>query len=124
MLKRVPALAVAIMALAACSNAEADLDGDLDVGGTEPAYWTVQVQREAGKSLISILGEASFEGEAPVRSQGEDGAILLTSKTQQGDFVMTFTQKECFDGLAEPARPWTVTATWKGEILNGCAMPR
>jgi uncharacterized membrane protein len=124
MLKLVPALAAAIMALAACSNAEADLDGDLDVGGTEPAYWTVQVEREAGKSLISILGEASFEGEAPVRSRGEGGAILLTSKTQQGDFVMTFTQKECFDGLAEPARPWTVTVMWKGEILNGCAMPR
>lgn len=124
MLKRVPALAVAIMALAACSNAEADLDGNLDVGGTEPAYWTVQVERETGKSLISILGEASFEGEAPVKSRGEDGAILLTSKTQQGDFVMTFTQKECFDGLAEPARPWTVMAMWKGEILNGCATPR
>lgn len=124
MLKLIPALAIAVTALAACSNADADLDGDLDVGGTEPAYWTVQVERETGKSRISILGEASFEGEAPVRSPGEDGAILLTSKTPQGDFVMTFTQKECFDGLAEPARPWTVTAVWKGEVLNGCAMPR
>jgi uncharacterized membrane protein len=37
---------------------------------------------------------------------------------------MSVTQKECFDGLAETARPWSVTAMWKGEILNGCATPR
>ncbi len=117
-------LAFAVMALAACSNAEADLDGDLEISGSEPAYWAVQVEREANKSLISILGEASFEGEAPVKSRGEGGAFLLTSKTTQGDFLMTLTQKECFDGLAETARAWSVTATWKGEILNGCATPR
>lgn len=38
MLKRVSALALLAAILAACSNAEADLDGDLEVGGTEPAY--------------------------------------------------------------------------------------
>jgi len=123
MLKPVAVLAFSAIALAACSNAAADLDGNLEVGGTDPAYWTVQVERETGKSLISILGEASLEGGAPVRSQGEAGTFLLTSKTPQGDFVMTLTQKECFDGLAETARPWSVTATWKGEILNGCATP-
>jgi uncharacterized membrane protein len=123
MLKPVSVLTIAVLALAACSNAGADLDGDLEIGGTEPAYWTVQVERETDKSLISILGEPSLEGGAPVRSQGEAGAILLTSKTPQGDFVMTLTQKECFDGLADNARPWAVTATWKGEILNGCATP-
>ena len=124
MLKSVSALAFAVLALAACSNAESDLDGDLEVGGTDPAYWTVQVQRETNKALISMLGETSFEGEAPVKTRGEAGAFLLTSKTPQGDFPMTFTQKECFDGLAETPRPWTVTVTWKGEILNGCAYPR
>lgn len=124
MLKPVSVLALAAIALAACANPEADLDGDLEVGGTDPAYWAVQVERETGKSIISILGEAQFEGEAPVKSRGEQGAFLLTSKTPQGDFVMTFTQKECFDGLAETARPWTVTASWKGELLNGCAFPR
>lgn len=123
MLKSVSVLVFAVAALAACSNAAADLDGDLEIGGTDPAYWTVQVERDAGKSMISILGEPSLEGEAPVRSQGDAGAFLLTSKTPQGDFVMTFTQKECFDGLAENARPWSVIATWKGEILNGCATP-
>lgn len=123
MLKPVLVLTFVVLALTACSNAGADLDGNLEIGGTEPAYWTVQVERETNKSLISILGEPSLEGEAPVRSQGEAGAILLTSKTPQGDFVMTLTQKECFDGLAETARPWSVTATWKGEILNGCATP-
>jgi len=124
MFKRVSALALSVLILAACSNADADLDGDLEVGGTEPAYWTVQVDREANKATISILGEASFEGEAPVKSRGEGGAHLLTSKTPEGDFVMSFTQKECFDGLAENARPWSVTVTWKGEILSGCAFPR
>lgn len=124
MLKRVSALALLATILAACSNAEADLDGDLEVGGTEPAYWTVQVDREANKATISILGEASFEGEAPVKSRGEEGVLLLTSKTPAGDFVMSFTRKDCFDGLAESARPWSVSVTWKGEILNGCAFPR
>ncbi|MEY2759205.1 MAG: hypothetical protein RIR33_2983 [Pseudomonadota bacterium] len=124
MLKRVSALALLAAILAACSNAEADLDGDLEVGGTEPAYWTVQVDREANKATISILGEASFEGEAPVKSRGEEGVLLLTSKTPAGDFVMSFTRKDCFDGLAESARPWSVSVTWKGEILNGCAFPR
>lgn len=124
MLKPVAVLASSAIALAACSNAAADLDGNLEIGGTDPAYWTVQVDREAGKSLISILGAASLEGEAPVRSQGDTGVFVLTSKTPQGDFVMSVTQKECFDGLAETARPWSVTATWKGESLNGCATPR
>lgn len=123
MLKPFSVFAFAVIALAACSNPAGDLDGNLEIGGTDPAYWTVQVDRETGKSLISMLGAASLEGEAPVRSQGEAGAFLLTSKTPQGDFVMTFTQKECFDGLAETPRPWSVTATWKGEILNGCATP-
>jgi uncharacterized membrane protein len=122
MLKPVSVLALSVLALAACS-AEGDLAGDLEIGGTEPAYWTVQVQQEAGKSAISIVGEPSLEGELPVKTPGEGGAFLLTSKTPSGDFVMTFTHKECFDGLADVARPWTVTAEWKGEILSGCARP-
>lgn len=122
MLKPVSVLALSFLALAACS-AEGDLAGDLDIGGTEPAYWTVQVQHATGKSTISILGEPSFEGELPVKTKGEGGAIVLTSKSPNGDFAMSFTHKECFDGLAEVARPWTVTVTWKGEILNGCAHP-
>jgi len=122
MLKPVSVLAFSILALAACS-AEGDLAGDLDIGGTEPAYWTVQVQHATGKSTISILGEPSFEGELPVKTKGEGGAVVLTSKSPNGDFAMSFTHKECFDGLAEVARPWTVTVTWKGEILSGCAHP-
>ena len=122
MLKPASVLALAALALAACS-AEGDLAGDLEIGGTEPAYWTVQVQHATGKSTISILGEPSFEGELPVKTKGEGDAILLTSKLPDGDFVMSFTHKECFDGLAEVARPWTVTVTWNGEILNGCARP-
>ena len=122
MLKPVSVLAFSVLALAACS-AEGDLAGDLEIGGTEPAYWTVQVEHEAGKATISILGEPSFEGELPVKTKGEGSAFVLTSKTPNGDFAMTFTQKECFDGLAETARPWTVTVKWNGEILNGCARP-
>lgn len=122
MLKPVSALPLSVLALAACS-AEGDLAGDLEIGGTEPAYWTVQVQHATGKSTISILGEPSFEGELPVKTNGEGGAVILTSKSPNGDFAMSFTHKECFDGLADVARPWTVTVTWKGEILNGCARP-
>ncbi len=118
----IAALALVGLALSACS-AEGELDGNLDIGGTEPAYWTVEVNREEGKALISILGEASFEGALPTRSKGEGDTVLLTSTTPQGDFVMSLTHKECFDGLAEVGRPWSVTVTWNGEILTGCARP-
>lgn len=123
MIKPVALVALAVLGLSACS-AEGDLDGNLDVGGMDPASWTVEVNHQQGKSLISILGEPSFEGALPVKSKGEGGAIVLTSKTDQGDFAMTMTHKDCFDGLAEAARPWTVTVAWKGEILNGCATPK
>lgn len=123
MFKPVAMIALAALGLSACS-AEGDLNGDLEVGGTDPAYWTVEINHEQGKSLISILGEPSFEGALPVKSSGEGGAVILTSKTDQGDFAMSMTHKECFDGLAEAARPWAVTVTWKGEILNGCAIPK
>lgn len=123
MLKPVAILAFAALGLCACS-AEGDLVGNLDVGGMEPAYWTVQVDHATGKAIISVLGEPSVEGALPVKSAGEGGAVLLTSKTDQGDFVMSLTHKECFDGLAEAARPWAVSATWKGEILTGCAVPK
>lgn len=122
MLKPASVLALAALALAACS-AEGDLAGDLEIGGTEPAYWTVQVQHATGKSTISVLGEPSFEGELPVKTKGEGDAVILTSKSPNGDFAMSFTHKECFDGLADVARPWTVTVTWKGEVLTGCARP-
>ena len=123
MLKPAAIFALAAFSLCACS-AEGDLAGNLDVGGTDPAYWTVTVNHQEAKTVISILGEASLEGAVPVKSNGEGGAILLTSKTAQGDFVMSLTHKECFDGLSETARPWSVTVAWKGEILNGCAVPK
>ncbi len=123
MLKPVAMFAFAAFGLCACS-AEGDLDGNLDVGGTEPAYWTVQIDQQVGKVVISILGEPSLEGALPVKSKGEGGAVLLTSRTSDGDFVMNLTHKECFDGLAESVRPWAVTVNWKGEILNGCAVPK
>jgi uncharacterized membrane protein len=126
MLKSIHALAFAAAAigLAACSSPEADLDGDLEIGAADPFYWSVDIKRDTGKTIISIVGQPAFEGDLPVRTKGEGAAYLLTSKTPQGDFVMSLTQKECFDGLAEEARPWAVTATWQGEILEGCAQPR
>ena len=121
MLKSIIAVAAAAFTLTACSSPEAELDGDIDVGGMDPANWTVEVRRATGKSVISILGEPSFEGSLPVKSDGADGAVLMTSTTPKGDFVMNFTRAECFDGLSETARPWTVTVNWNGETLNGCA---
>jgi uncharacterized membrane protein len=123
MLKTAFILALGAFGLCACS-AEGDLGGDLEIGGTEPAYWTVEIDHAQAKTVISILGEPSLEGGLPVKSRGEGDGVLMTSKTDQGDFVMTFTHKECFDGLAETARPWAVTATWKGETLSGCAVPK
>lgn len=123
MFKSLCIVAFAAVGLAACTPADAELDGDIEVGAADP-YWTVEVLRDEGKTLISVVGDPSVEGELPVKTQGEKDVILLTSKTPQGDFVMNFTHKECFDGLAETARPWTVTVDWKGELLQGCARAR
>jgi uncharacterized membrane protein len=121
MLKSIAFAAVASFALVGCSSPDTELNGDIDVGGMDPANWTVEVRKATGKSIISILGEPSFEGGLPVKSNGANGAILMTSTTPKGEFVMNFTRAECFDGLAEEARPWTVTVNWNGETLNGCA---
>ena len=123
MLKAMSLIAVAAVGLAACSGPESQLDGDLNIGGTEPAFWGVEVRRAEGKSKISIVGEPAFEGQLPVKTRGAEGSFMMTSATSQGDFAMMFTPKECFDGLAESARPWTVSVEWKGEILQGCAEP-
>lgn len=105
---------------AACSPADAELDGDLEVNGMDPAFWGVKVVRAENKATIAVLGERDVVGEAPVKTKAEKSTIL-TSKTPEGDFVMTLTQGACEDGLGEREYHWSVSASWKGETLKGCA---
>ncbi len=123
MFKPLALVAFAAIGLAACSPVDAELDGDLEAGHADP-YWTVEVVRGENKTLISIVGEPALEGAAPLKTKGENGEVILTSATPEGDFAMKLTHTECFDGLAETARPWTVTVDWKGETLQGCARAR
>lgn len=121
MLKLACASAALIALLAACSPADAELDGDLEINGMEPAFWGVKIVRAQKITTIAVLGERDIAGELPVKSKGEKDATILTSKTPEGDFVMTLRQGPCEDGLGERAYNWSVVANWKGEKLSGCA---
>ena len=109
--------------LAACSPADAELDGDLEVNGMDPAFWGVKVSRATKSTSIAVLGERDIAGELPVKSKGAQSDVVLTSKTPDGDFIMTLRQEDCQDGLGEREYHWSVTASWKGETLKGCASP-
>lgn len=122
MLKTIFASIVLVGLLAACSPGDAELDGDLEVNGMEPAFWGVKVIHAENKTTIAVLGERDITGELPVKSK-TDKATVLTSKTPEGDFVMTLTQGDCEDGLGEREYHWSVRAAWKGETLTGCAAP-
>lgn len=122
MLKPILASIALVGLLAACSPGDAELDGDLEINGMEPAFWGVKVVRAENKTTIAVLGERDIAGELPVKSKG-DKATILTSKTPDGDFVMTLTQGACKDGLGEREYHWSVSAAWKGETLKGCAAP-
>lgn len=116
--------ALAAMQLAACTPADAVLDGNLQLKGMEPAVWLVRIDREANTSTVSIFGEADFKGTAPVKAPTEEGGFTLTSKTPEGDFVMRLTQEDCLDGLDNNVKyEWSVNVDWKGETLIGCARP-
>ncbi|HOY78938.1 MAG TPA: hypothetical protein PLN33_14075 [Hyphomonadaceae bacterium] len=122
MLKPILASIALVGLLAACSPGDAELDGDMEVNGMEPAFWGVKVVRAENKATINVLGERDIVGEAPVKSTGEK-ATILTSKTPEGDFVMTLTRADCKDGLGDREYHWSVSASWKGETLKGCAAP-
>ena len=101
--------ALAAMVLAACSNAAADLDGDLEIAGTDPAYWTVEVERETGKSLfpiedIAVMGFAEVLPRLRVilRRLGETEAAI---KTLRPDVVVTIDSPGFTLRLARRVRP-------------------
>ena len=122
MLKIVCASIALACLLAACSPGASELDGDLEVNGMDPAFWGVKILRAENKATINVLGERDVVGELPVKTSA-DKATILTSKTPEGDFVMTLTQGDCEDGLGEREYHWSVSAIWKGETLKGCAAP-
>jgi len=121
MLKFACGIAALALVLSACTPADAELDGDLEINGMEPAFWGVKVSRADKTAAIAVAGERDIAGELPVKTRGEKDATILTSKTPDGDFVMTLRNEPCEDGLGEREYHWSVSAAWKGEILKGCA---
>ena len=77
MFKPAVILALAALGLCACS-AEGDLDGNLDIGGTDPAYWTFQIDYPHGKAIILLLGHASPALPPPLNLKGQGGSVLTT----------------------------------------------
>lgn len=123
MLKFTSGLAALTVLLAACGASDAELDGDLEVNGMDPVFWGVQVKQAEKLTTITVTGERDITGELPVKSKGEKDAILLTTKTTEGDFVMTVRREDCKDGLGEREYHWSVSADWQGETLKGCIAP-
>lgn len=115
--------AVLALALAACTPADAELDGDIEINGMEPAFWGAKVSRTDKTTVIAVTGDRDISGALPVKTKGEKDATVLTSTTPDGDFVMTLKKEDCKDGLGEREYHWSVLASWKGETLKGCAAP-
>lgn len=123
MLKFACGFAALALTLAACGPSTSELDGNLEINGMDPAYWGVKVDRAAKTTTIGIIGARDLKGDLPVRSSGEKGAVILTSKTPDGDLVVTLQPEACKDGLGEREYHWSAVASWQGETLKGCAAP-
>jgi uncharacterized membrane protein len=83
----------------------------------------VKVDHAAKTTTIAVTGSRDLKGELPVKSSGEKGVTVLTSKTPDGDFVIAIHQDACKDGLGEREYHWSATVNWQGETLKGCAAP-
>ena len=123
MLKLACGFAALALALAGCTPADAELDGNIEINGMEPAFWGAKVTRADNTTSIAVTGERDIAGDLPVKSGGEKDATILTSKTPEGDFVIKLHKEDCKDGLGEREYHWSALASWKGETLKGCAAP-
>lgn len=123
MLKFACGFAALALTLAACGPSTSELDGNLEIQGMDPVFWGVKVDHAAKTTTIAVTGSRDLKGDLPVKSAGDRDATILTTKTPDGDFVMTLRAGKCQDGLGEREYHWSVTATWQGETLKGCAAP-
>jgi uncharacterized membrane protein len=89
----------------------------------DPVFWGAKVDATAKQTIITVTGARDITGELPVKSKGEKDATLLTTKTPEGDFVMSMRREKCLDGLGEREYHWSVTVAWQGETLKGCVSP-
>ncbi len=123
MLKSALGFVVLALSLAACGPSTSELDGDLEVNGMDPVFWGAKVDRAAKTTTIAVIGARDLKGDLPTKASGEKGAVILTSKTPEGDFVITLHSEACKDGLGEREYHWSAIVSWQGETLKGCAAP-
>lgn len=123
MLKPCFGFAALALLLSGCGPSTSELDGNLEVNGMDPVFWGAKVDRSAKTTTIAVIGARDLKGELPTKSSGEKGAVILTSKTPEGDFVITLHAEDCKDGLGEREYHWSALVSWQGETLKGCAAP-
>jgi uncharacterized membrane protein len=116
------AAAAAVLLLAGCGPAP-PLSSDLTLAGSEP-FWAVAIPKGGEAIKVSLIGDPDMDAGYPVESKGEGGEIILTSRSPQGDIVMTLTPGKCRDGLSEREYPWDASVLYKGRTLKGCGGPK
>lgn len=114
---------ILMLALTACGPVGSELDGNLEINGMDPVFWGAKVDRKAGTTTITVTGARDLTGGLPSRSPGDKGAVILTTKTPDGDFAVTLRAEPCKDGLSEGEYSWSAAVKWQGETLKGCARP-
>ena len=114
--------AAAVLLLAGCGNPP-PLATDLTLVGMEP-FWAIAVPKGGKTIKVSRIGDPDMEAGYPVESKGKDGAIVLTSQSDQGDIVMSLRAGKCKDGMSEREYPWAAEVLYKGQTLKGCAGPK
>jgi uncharacterized membrane protein len=99
---------------------DSPLVGDLRILGTEP-FWAIDLSKANNTASYRRMGEADVALGFPAESKGQDGAVVLTSTSPQGEMVMTLRKQDCSDGMSDRTYPWQAEVAFKGETLKGCA---
>lgn len=107
--------------LAACGGGS-PLSQDLNLLGTEP-FWAMQIKKETKTAKFSRPGSSDIDVAYPAETKTEEGAIILTSQSPDGDIVMTLTKGKCSDGMSDREYPWDAALQFKGQSYKGCAGP-
>ena len=133
---RLPLLALASLALAACSNsgetpapeapppAAPAVLGGVDLGqpvraiGTEP-FWAVEIA--PGTLTYSAVDNPGFSVNNPGPTLQGTTAVYAAAGADGATLVVTLIATECSDGMSDRVYPLTARVELGSQTLNGCA---